>query len=252
MHLSGPSRARSRIRRRDSAAPEGAADAEAPLRWAAGDGVRLSPKVTAGSPTVGGSRGLVALEPIDAGEDLIVLPNSCTCFDATFARGDRQLGIADAVAAAYEAAPDRGGDVTDEVALTLLVIPLADVFGPTPPPFGPYALALPRDPPDTPLLFPAERLRAVVPILPLALVDAVDDARQELFQLWDVAAAVIDRVVFPGGEGTSRPAPRNPLSTWTSSPSPGWRFAVEPSRSPCAARTAASTPADAWSPSWIS
>ena len=201
-------RARVRASADDTAAPEGAADAEALLRWAAGDGVRLSPKVTAGSPTVGGSRGLVALEPIDAGEDLIVLPNSCTCFDATFARGDRQLGIADAVAA-YEAAPDRGGDVTDEVALTLLVI-LARRH-PDATPFGPYALALPRDPPDTPLLFPDERLRAVVPILPLALVDAVDDARQELFQLWDVAAAVIDRVVFPGGEGTPAGTPEPPL-----------------------------------------
>ena len=158
------------------------------------------------------------------------------------------LGIADAVAA-YEAAPDRGGDVTDEVALTLLVI-LARRH-PDATPFGPYALALPRDPPDTPLLFPAERLRAVVPILPLALVDAVDDARQELFQLWDVAAAVIDRVVFPGGEGTPAGTPEPPLDVdefafaWLAVRS-------RPSRSPCAARTAASTPADAWSPSWIS
>ena len=200
--------ARVRASADDTAAPEGAANAEALLRWAAGDGVRLSPKVTAGSPTAGGSRGLVALEPIDAGEDLVVLPNSCTCFDAAFARGDRQLGIADAVAA-YEAAPDRGGDVTDEVALALLIV-LARRH-PDATPFGPYALALPRDPPDTPLLFPDERLRAVVPILPLALVDAIDDARQELFQLWDVAAAVVDRVVFPGGDGTPVGTPEPPL-----------------------------------------
>ena len=92
-----------------------------------------------------------------------MLPNSCTCFDATFARGDRQLGIADAVAA-YEAAPDRGGDVTDEVALTLLVI-LARRH-PDATPFGPYALALPRDPPDTPCSSPTNDFEPWFPSSP--------------------------------------------------------------------------------------
>ena len=37
-------------------------------------------------------RGLVALQPIAKGEDIIALPNSCTAFDASAAREDKDLG----------------------------------------------------------------------------------------------------------------------------------------------------------------
>jgi len=51
---------------------------------------------------------LVALEPIAKGEDIIALPNSCTAFDASAAREDKDLGLATAIAA-YESSPTRGG-----------------------------------------------------------------------------------------------------------------------------------------------
>ena len=68
------------------------------------------------------------------------------------------------------------------------------------------------------------------------------------FQLWDVAAAVIDRVVFPAAKAPA--GTLNPLDG-TSSPSPGWRFAVEPSRSPWRADGGVDA-RRCWSLSWIS
>ena len=41
---------------------------------------------------------------------------------------------------------------------------------------------------------------ALLEILPLSLVDAIDRARSDLYQLWDVAAAVMDLVVVPGAD----------------------------------------------------
>ena len=65
-------------------------------------------------------------------------------------------------------------------------------------PFGPYAAALPADPPPSPIFFPDEKLEALLPYLPLSLVDDIDAARQEMYTLWDVATAVMERVKVDG------------------------------------------------------
>ena len=66
-------------------------------------------------------------------------------------------------------------------------------------PFGPYILPrCPRDPPPSPIFFPDEKLEALLPYLPLSLVDDIDAARQEMYTLWDVATAVMERVKVDG------------------------------------------------------
>jgi hypothetical protein len=125
------------------------------LGWAASDALRLSPKVTVGTTPSGGSRGLVVTLDaegggIKAGEEVILLPNSCTAFNADSAREDTDTGLRDAIAA-YEATPNRGGDVTPEIALSLFTVLAAR--HPDKSPFGAYVRALPRDPPTTPLMF---------------------------------------------------------------------------------------------------
>ena len=107
----------------------------------------------------------------------------------------RNLGLRDAIAA-YESSPSRGGDVTPEVSLALLIA-LARRH-PERTPFGPYAAALPADPPPSPIFFPDEKLEALLPYLPLSLVDDIDAARQEMYTLWDVATAVMERVKVDG------------------------------------------------------
>ena len=171
------------------------------LRWAASDALRLSPRVRVGAPRPGAPRG-VFVDPdgatpggVKAGDEVLVLPNSCTAFDAEAAYSDVHLGLKDAIET-YEARDDRGGDVTPEIALALRVALAAR--HPTKTPFGPYAEALPREPPDTPLLLSDDAMSALLPVLPLSLVDAIDAARQDLYQLWDVAAAVM------GEEDTTR------------------------------------------------
>jgi len=94
--------------------------------------------------------------------------------------------------------------VTPEVALALLTT-LAQRH-PDKSPFGAYVRALPREPPDTPLMFPDATLTAILRVLPLSLVDAVDAARQDLHQLWDVAAAVMDLVRVPGAVPSLSPS----------------------------------------------
>ena len=135
---------------------------------------------------------------IREGEDA-VLPNSCTAFDAATAREDTDTGLRDAIAA-YEATPNRGGDVTPEIALSLFTV-LARRH-PERTPFGAYVRALPSKIPDTPLTFSDVTLQALLRVLPLSLVDAIDTARQDLYQLWDVAAAVMDHV--DGGSGSEK------------------------------------------------
>ena len=165
------------------------------LSWAESDSLRLSDKVTVGAAYPGGPRGLLATRDIEQGEEVISLPTSCTAFDADYASADEIFGLRDAIAA-YESSPSRGGDVTPEVSLALLIA-LARRH-PERTPFGPYAAALPADPPPSPIFFPDEKLEALLPYLPLSLVDDIDAARQEMYTLWDVATAVMERVKVDG------------------------------------------------------
>ena len=165
------------------------------LSWAESDSLRLSDKVTVGAAYPGGPRGLLATRDIEPGEEVISLPTSCTAFDADYASADEIFGLRDAIAA-YESSPSRGGDVTPEVSLALLIA-LARRH-PERTPFGPYAAALPADPPPSPIFFPDEKLEALLPYLPLSLVDDIDAARQEMYTLWDVATAVMERVKVDG------------------------------------------------------
>ena len=166
------------------------------LAWARADGLWLSDKVVVGAPAAGAPRGLIATSAIAEGEDVILLPNECTAFDASYAtaRGSGDVlaaALADAVDA-YASAPRRGGDVTDEIALALFVALAAR--HPDRTPFGAYVEALPREIPASPIFFPDSLLRDLLPALPLAFVDDVDAARLELDATWDVAAAVMDHV----------------------------------------------------------
>ena len=166
------------------------------LAWARADGLWLSDKVVVGAPAAGAPRGLIAASAIAEGEDVILLPNECTAFDASYAtaRGSGDVlaaALADAVDA-YASAPRRGGDVTDEIALALFVALAAR--HPDRTPFGAYVEALPREIPASPIFFPDRLLRDLLPALPLAFVDDVDAARLELDATWDVAAAVMDHV----------------------------------------------------------
>ena len=166
------------------------------LAWARADGLWLSDKVVVGAPAAGAPRGLIAASAIAEGEDVILLPNECTAFDASYAtaRGSGDVlaaALADAVDA-YASAPRRGGDVTDEIALALFVALAAR--HPDRTPFGAYVEALPREIPASPIFFPDSLLRDLLPALPLAFVDDVDAARLELDATWDVAAAVMDHV----------------------------------------------------------
>jgi hypothetical protein len=165
------------------------------LRWAESDSLRLSDKVTVGAATPGGARGLIAARDIERGEEVISLPTTCTAFDADYASADENFGLSGAVEA-YTSSPTRGGDVTPEVSLALLIA-LARRH-PERTPFGAYAAALPDDPPHTPLLMPDDELEALVPYLPLSLVDDIDAARQEMYTLWDIASAVMERVEVDG------------------------------------------------------
>ena len=166
------------------------------LAWARADGLWLSDKVIVGAPAAGAPRGLIAASAIAEGEDVILLPNECTAFDASYAtaRGSGDVlaaALADAVDA-YASAPRRGGDVTDEIALALFVALAAR--HPDRTPFGAYVEALPREISASPIFFPDSLLRDLLPALPLAFVDDVDAARLELDATWDVAAAVMDHV----------------------------------------------------------
>ena len=170
------------------------------------DGLWLSDKVIVGAPAAGAPRGLIAASAIAEGEDVILIPNECTAFDASYAtaRGSGDVlaaALADAVDACASA-PRRGGDVTDEIALALFVALAAR--HPDRTPFGAYVEALPREISASPIFFPDSLLRDLLPAL-LAFVDDVDAARLELDATWDVAAAV-DHV-----------APAEPSSAWTSS-----------------------------------
>lgn len=199
--------------RGDGLARKAAAAADAPrvapeddevadlLAWAASDALRLSPKVTVGPTPSGASRGLVVTADaagggVKEGEEVIFLPSSCTAFDADAAREDVDTGLSAAIAA-YESDPTRGGDVTPEIALSLFTVLAAR--HPERSTFGAYVRALPRQPPATPLMFSDATLQALLRVLPLSLIDAIDAARQDLYQLWDVAAAVMDRVGVVGG-----------------------------------------------------
>ena len=55
------------------------------LAWARADGLWLSDKVVVGAPAAGAPRGLIAASAIAEGEDVILLPNECTAFDASYA-----------------------------------------------------------------------------------------------------------------------------------------------------------------------
>ena len=185
-----------------SAAVDADADADAAVRellaWATSDALTLSPKVTVGVSPTTNARGLIATERMREGEDVLILPASSTAFDAAYARDDRDLGLKDAIDA-YERDPNRGGDVTPEVALALLVA--LTRRHPEKTPFGSYVGALPTTPGgDSPLSFTDATTSALLEILPLSLVDAIDRARSDLYQLWDVAAAVMDLVVVPGAD----------------------------------------------------
>ena len=193
---------RSRSRRRGSrrsalaASDVVAADpADLLVQWATKDGLVLSPKVVVGSAFPGAPRGLVAIDDIQVGECVIQLPTKCTAFDAAAARADTALGLGDAIVS-YESTDStkRGHDVSDETALALFVA-LAKRH-PERTEFGAYVTALPEELPHSPLFLDDETFNDILPATPLSLIDETDDARVDLFLAWDVAAAVVDRLVI--------------------------------------------------------
>lgn len=63
---------------------------------------------------------MIAARDIERGEEVISLPTTCTAFDADYASADENFGLSGAVEA-YTSSPTRGGDVTPEVSLALLI-----------------------------------------------------------------------------------------------------------------------------------
>ena len=164
----------------------------------------LSDKVTVGAAYPGGPRGLLATRDIEPGEEVISPPTSCIAFDADYASADEIFGLRDhrrvliqpeqgrrRHPGGFSRAPHRARAAPSRA-----------------PPFGLHAAALPADPPSSPIFFPDLQLEALLPYPPLSLVDDIDAARQEMYTLWDVATAVMERVKV-----TASPRRR---SAWTS------------------------------------
>lgn len=213
LHDSRASRTRNRrhVWRRSAVASGDDESSDLLVQWATADGLVLSPKVTVAAPFTGAPRGLVAVEDIDKGETVITLSTSCTAFDASAARADTDLGLGNAIEA-YESVDcnQRGPNVSEETALALFVA-LARRH-PQVTPFGAYCFALPGNLPSSPLFLDDDTFRAILPNVPLSLIEAADDARVDLYLGWDVAAAVVDLLI---NNETEENEPKLSLEEWT-------------------------------------
>jgi hypothetical protein len=146
------------------------------------DGAVVSPALAVNATDSAGLRGCVAATDIEAGDVLIHLPASCTCFSAAAARDEAALGVGAALRAGGE------GCCSDDAALALW---LAAAFC-APAHLSPlsyYAAALPADAPDLPARWPPAQAEALLPFwLDAALAEDVAAAQEALAQAQDAAA----------------------------------------------------------------
>lgn len=162
-----------------SHAPHGDAAAAALVAWMRADGASVSPALGVNA-TAAGLRGVVAARDIEAGEVLIDLPASCTCFSAAAARDEEALGVGAALRAA--------GACGDDAALALWLAAAA-LAAPGRSPLSPYAAALPADAPDLPARWPQAQAEALLPFwLDAALAEDAQAADEALEQAAQAAA----------------------------------------------------------------
>ena len=166
-----------------SHAPHGDAAAAALVAWLREDGAFVSPKLGVNAYAPGGLRGVVAAADIEAGDTLIDLPASCTCFSADAARDELPLGVGQALRAVEGEAA-----CGDDAALALWLAAAA-CAPPGLSPLSPYAAALPEEAPDLPSRWPQAQAEALLPFyLDAALAEDAQAADEALSQAAAAAA----------------------------------------------------------------
>ena len=163
--------------------PHGDAAAAALVAWLREDGAFVSPKLAVNAYAPSGLRGVVAAADIEAGDVVIDLPASCTCFSAEAARDELPLGVGQALRAAGDQAA-----CGDDAALALWLAAAA-CAPPGISPLSPYAAALPAEAPDLPSRWPPEQAEALLPFwMDAALAEDAQAADEALAQAAAAAA----------------------------------------------------------------
>jgi len=169
-----------------SHAPHGDAAAAALVAWLREDGASVSHKLAVNAYAPGGLRGVVAAADIEAGEVVIDLPASCSCFSAEAARDELPLGVGQALRAASV-------PCGDDAALALWLAAAACAPAGLSP-LSPYAAALPAEAPDLPSRWPPEQAEVLLPFsMDAALAEDAQAADESLAQ----AAAAAARLPSP-------------------------------------------------------